>query len=57
MKTKLKRLPYALTVGIGSIVGTLLYTGFLSATHEFDWPRAIFVGAFTAVIGALWPRQ
>ena len=46
MKTSMKRLPHGLSVGIGIAAGTLLYTGFLSSTQEFDWYRALFVGTF-----------
>ena len=33
-------------------VGTLLFTGLLSAAHEFDWGRALFVGLFVGFAGA-----
>jgi hypothetical protein len=57
MKTSMKRLPHGLSVGVGTAVGTLLYTGFLSAAQEVDWYRAVFVGAFCGLIAAAWPRK
>jgi hypothetical protein len=57
MKTSMKRLPHGLSVGIGIAAGTLLYTGFLSSTQEFDWYRALFVGTVCGLVAAAWPRK
>lgn len=40
----------AIYSGLGIGAGTLLYTRFLSNAHQYDWERAIFVGAFSAVV-------
>nr|WP_315481834.1 hypothetical protein [uncultured Undibacterium sp.] len=53
----MKRLPHGLSVGIGIAAGTLLYTGFLSSTQEFDWYRALFVGTVCGLVAAAWPRK
>jgi hypothetical protein len=42
-----------LGLGLGTAVGTLLFTGLLSAAHEFDWGRALFVGLFIGSAGAV----
>ena len=43
-----------LGLGLGTAVGTLLFTGLLSAAHEFDWGRALFVGLFVGLAGAVF---
>ena len=43
---------YFVGLGLGTAVGTLLFTGLLSAAHEFDWGRAVFVGLFVGLTGA-----
>ena len=43
---------YFVSFGLGTAVGTLLFTGLLSAAHEFDWGRALFVGLFVGLAGA-----
>lgn len=57
VKTTMKRLSYGLSVGVGIAVGTLLYTGFLSAAQEVDWYRAVFVGTLCGLVAAAWPRK
>lgn len=42
---------YFVCLGLGTAVGTLLFTGLLSAEHEFDWRRALFVGLFVGLAG------
>ena len=43
---------YFVSLGLGTAVGTLLFTGLLSAAHEFDWGRALSVGLFVGLAGA-----
>jgi hypothetical protein len=43
---------YFVCLGLGTAGGTLLFTGLLSAAHEFDWRRALFVGLFVGLAGA-----
>jgi hypothetical protein len=43
---------YFVGLGLGTALGTLLFTGLLSAAHEFDWGRALFVGLFVGLAGA-----
>jgi hypothetical protein len=43
---------YFVSLGLGTAVGTLLFTGLLSAAHEFDWGRALFVGLLVGLAGA-----
>lgn len=43
--------------GAGTMAGTLLYQLFWDATHELDWRRAFFIGAFAGVISALILRN
>ena len=43
---------YFVGLGLGTAVGTLLFTGFLSDAHQFDWSRALFVGLFVGLAGA-----
>ena len=40
--------------GFGIFVGTAAYSYFTSTPHQVDWPRAVFVGAFSAVGVWLW---
>ena len=35
--------------GIGTAVGTLLYTRLVSDAADFDWHRALFVGLFVGM--------
>ena len=35
--------------GVGTAVGTLLYTRYLSDAAQFDWHRALFVGLFVGL--------
>lgn len=44
-------------IGVGVSVGTLMYTGLLSAAREFDFTRAIFVGGVVALGAVLYYRQ
>jgi hypothetical protein len=48
-------------ISFGAAAGTLLYTRFLSGTHQFDWGRAVFVGLFVglgcAVFAAVRPKK
>ncbi|MFA9274125.1 MAG: hypothetical protein ACEQSE_04555 [Candidatus Aquirickettsiella gammari] len=53
----MKTLASAFSIGVGTAIGILLYSRFLSASHEFDWHRAIFVGVFCGVGAAIWPRK
>jgi hypothetical protein len=43
---------YFVGLGLGTAVGTLLFAGFLSDAHQFDWGRALFVGLFVGLAGA-----
>jgi hypothetical protein len=43
---------YFVGLGLGTAVGTLLFTGILSDAHQFDWGRALFVGLFVGLAGA-----
>jgi len=43
---------YFVGLGLGTALGTLIFTGLLSAAHEFDWARALFVGLFVGLAGA-----
>ncbi len=43
---------YFVGLGLGTAVGTLLFTGFLSDAHQFAWGRALFVGLFVGLAGA-----
>jgi hypothetical protein len=43
---------YFVGLGLGTALGTLLFTGLLSAAHEFDWGRALFVGSFVGLAAA-----
>ncbi|MCX7289671.1 hypothetical protein [Janthinobacterium sp.] len=52
-----KKFPQFVSVGLGVATGTLLYTRFLGADHEFDWGRAAFVGIFCATIAFIWPSK
>ena len=52
-----KKIPQFVSVGLGVATGTLLYTRFLGAAHEFDWGRAAFVGIFCATITFIWPSK
>jgi hypothetical protein len=44
---------YAVGLGLGTAIGTLLYTGFLSDAQQFDWGRALFVGLISGLMGAV----
>ena len=52
-----KKFPQFISVGLGVATGTLIYTRFLGAAHEFDWGRAAFVGIFCATIAFIWPSK
>jgi hypothetical protein len=43
-----------ISTAFGTAVGTLLYTRFLSSTHQFDWGRAVFVGIFVGLASAIF---
>jgi ABC-type branched-subunit amino acid transport system permease subunit len=43
--------------GTGAAIGTLIYTYFLSSSHDLDWYRAAFVGVFSGVCMAVWPQK
>lgn len=47
----------ALATACGVAIGTLIYTRFMSSTHEFDWTRAIFIGLLTCLFSAIWSRK
>ena len=42
-------------------IGLLIYTRFLSETHQFDWERAVFVPVFVGLVrvafAAVWPKK
>jgi hypothetical protein len=46
-----------LSTGSGTAIGTLLYTGFLSTAHEFDWARAAFVGVVCGACAVVWSKK
>ena len=46
-----------LAAAIGGAVGTLIYTGVVSTTHEPDWYRAAFVGFVIGIVAALLPSK
>ena len=46
-----------LATSAGSAVGILLYTAFMSSTHEPDWYRAAFVGCCIGLVTALVPGK
>jgi hypothetical protein len=45
----------------GAAVGLLLYTRFLSETHQFDWERAVFIPLFVGLArsapAAVWRKK
>jgi hypothetical protein len=43
---------YFVGLGLGTALGTLLFTGLLSVAHEFDLGRALLVGLFVGLAGA-----
>lgn len=43
---------YFVGLGLGSALGTLLVTGFVSEAHQPDWGRALFVGLFSGLAAA-----
>jgi uncharacterized membrane protein YdjX (TVP38/TMEM64 family) len=43
--------------GIGTAIGTIIYTYCLSSSHDLDWYRAAFVGVFSGVCIAAWPQE
>ncbi len=45
-----------LQLGLGIAIGTLIYTGMLSAAREFDFARAVFAGMFCGTGAAVWQR-
>jgi len=51
-----KNLQSVLYSGLGSGLGTLVYTRFIGESHRLDWRRAIFVAIFCAVGSWLWLR-
>jgi len=46
-----------LSTGSGTAIGTLIYTGFLSTAHEFDWARAAFVGVVCGACAVVWSKK
>jgi hypothetical protein len=54
LKDVMKTLP---STAFGAAFGTLLYTGFLSTAHAFDWGRAAFVGVCCGIVSAAWSRK
>jgi hypothetical protein len=53
----LKNMKNFLSTASGTAIGTLLYTGFLSTAHEFDWARAAFVGVVCGACSAVWSKK
>jgi hypothetical protein len=56
-RTEMKPVTKAIATACGVAAGTLIYTRFISSTHEFEWGRAIFVGLVSAVVSAVWPAK
>jgi len=46
-----------LVAATGSALGILIYTGFVSSTHEPNWYRAAFVGFVIGIVAALVPNK
>jgi hypothetical protein len=40
----------AISMGVGSCLGTLFFTRFFTESASFDWGRAVFIGVFNAVV-------
>lgn len=52
-----KKIPQYIWIGLGTAAGTLLYTRFLAAEHQFDWGRAIVIGLVCALGNYIWPTR
>lgn len=42
--------------GSGTLVGTVIYTGYLASPYHIDWGRAVFVGLFAGIAAAIVHR-
>lgn len=49
-------MPRFMSQGIATLAGTLIYTRFISPAHTLDWPRALFIGGFVALVSHAWGR-
>jgi hypothetical protein len=46
-----------LQTACATALGVLIYTGWMSNGHAFDWGRAIFVGTVCGIVAALRPGK
>lgn len=53
----MNRIGNAFSIGNGTAIGVLLHSRFLSAAHELDWQRTLFIGIFCGISAAIWPRK
>ena len=42
--------------GSGTLVGTVIYTGYLASPYHIDWAHAVFVGLFAGIAAAVAHR-